>query len=158
MALLRDEVEPDLDLVELGSVGGGEVDVVAGPGGEEGGGAVANIAVRHPFDMTQPEGHEGLGALQGLGLALLVDAQDHRMVGRMEVEADDVADLLDKEGIGGELEVLLPVELEVERGSETLDRGLRDLGGGGHGAAGPVCTALGGTARERHLQQRKDTG
>ena len=32
--LLRDEVEPDLDLMEPGSVGGGEVDVVAGPVGQ----------------------------------------------------------------------------------------------------------------------------
>jgi len=30
------------------------------------------------------------------------------MVGRVEVEANDVADLLDEEGIGRELEVLLP--------------------------------------------------
>ena len=47
------------------------------------------------------------------------------MVGQMEVEADDVADLLNEEGIGGEREVLLPVGLEVERGPEALDRGLR---------------------------------
>ena len=37
-------------------------------------------------------------------------------------------DLLDEEGIGGELEVLLPVGLEMERGPEALDRGLRDPG------------------------------
>ena len=126
-SLLRDEVEPDLDLVEPGSVGGGEVEMVAGPvgqpafdagmlvggvvvddevdievrghvgvnvfqeaqellvamtrpalgedpagddiqGREEGGGAVANIAVRDAFDITQPEGQEGLGALQSLDL------------------------------------------------------------------------------------------
>ena len=58
--------------------------------------------------------------LQGLDLALLVNAQHHGMVGWVEVEADDVADLLDKEGIGGEREVLLPVGLEVERGPDTL--------------------------------------
>ena len=72
-------------------------------GGEEGGGAVADVAVRDAFDVTQSEGQEGLGALQGLDLALLVNAQDHGMVGRIKVEADDVADLFDEEGVGGEL-------------------------------------------------------
>ncbi len=122
-------------------------------GGEEGGGAVADIAMRHAFDVAQSEGQEGLGALQGLGLALLVDAQDQGMVGRVEIEPDDVADLLDEEGIGGELEVLLPVGLDAERAPDALDRGLRHPGGLGHGAAGPVRGAAGGTARERLLQQ-----
>ena len=44
------------------------------------------------------------------------------MFGRVEVEADDVADLVDEEGIGRKLEVLLPVGLEVERGPEARDR------------------------------------
>ena len=113
-------------------------------GSEEGGGAVADVAVRDAFDVAQPERQEGLGALQRLGLALLVDAQHRGMVGRMEVEADDVADLLDEEGIGGKLEVLLPVGLEVERGPEALDHGLRQPGGVGHGTAGPdVCARPG---------------
>ena len=213
--LLRDEMEPDLDLVEPGSIGGGEVDVVAGPvgqpaldagmlvggmvvddevdvevrghvgidvleeaqellvararpalgedpaggdvqGGEEGGGAVADVAVRHAFDVAQPQGQEGLGALQGLALALLVDAQDQGMVGWIQVEANDVADLLDEEGIGRELEVLLPMGLEVERGPEALDRGLGDPGGLGHGTAGPVRAAVGGLGLERLPDQCHD--
>ena len=104
-------------------------------GGEEGGGPVADVAVRDALDVAQPQGQEGLGALQGMALALLVDAQDQGMVGRIKVEADDVADLLGEEGVGGELEVLLPVGLEVERGPEALDRGLGDPGGLGHGTA-----------------------
>ena len=32
--LLGDDVEPDLDLIEPGRVGRGEVDVIAGPSGE----------------------------------------------------------------------------------------------------------------------------
>ena len=205
--LLRDEMEPDLDLVEPGRVGGGEVDVVAGPvgqltldtgmlvggmvvndevdvevrghvgvdvleeaqkllvavarpalgqdsaggdvqGGEEGG-AMADVAVRDALDVAEPQGQEGLGALQGLALALLVDAQDQSMVGRIQIETDDVADLLDEEGIGGELEVLLPMGLEVEGGPEALDRGLLDPGGFGHGTVGPVRAAVGGWGLER---------
>ncbi len=78
------------------------------------------------------------------------------MVGRIEVEADDVADLLDEEGIGGELEVLLPVGLEVERGPDALDRGLRHAGGLGHGTAGPVRAAVGGAGLKRLPQQRHE--
>ena len=52
--------------------------------------------------------------------------------------------------------MLLPVGLEVERGPEALDRGLRDPGGSGHGTAGPVCAAVGGTGLERLPQQRHD--
>ena len=108
----------------------------------------------HTLDVAEPEGQEGLGALQGLGLALLVDAQDQGMVERVEIEAHDVADLLDKEGIGGELKVLLPVGLDAERGPDALDRDLQHPGGLGHGAAGPVRGTAGGAARERLLQQQ----
>jgi len=34
-----------------------------------------------------------------LDLRLLVNAEHHRLVGRIQVQADDVADLLNKEGI-----------------------------------------------------------
>ena len=117
---------------------------------------MADVAVRDALDITEPEGQEGLGALQGLALAFLVDAQDQGVVGRVEIEADDVADLLDEEGIGRELEVLLPVGLEVERGPDALDRGLGDPGGLGHGTAGPVRAAVGGLGLEGLPQQCHD--
>ena len=210
-----DDVEPNLDLVEPGGIGGGEVEMVARPvgepaldagmlvgavvvddevdievrghvgvdvseeaqellvavarpalgedlaggdvqGGKEGGGAVADVAVRHAFDVAEPEGQEGLGALQGLGLALLVDAQHQGMVGRVEIEAHDVADLLDEEGIGGELAMLLPVGLEVEGGPDALHRGFGHPDGLGHGTAGPVRTAAGRSGLECPLQQRHE--
>ena len=50
-------------------------------------------------------------AIERLYLALLVHAQHHRLERRIEVQADDVAHLVDKEWIAGELEVLLPVRL-----------------------------------------------
>ena len=37
------------------------------------------------------------------------------MIGRIEIEADDVADLLDEKGIGGELEALGPMRLDAEQ-------------------------------------------
>ena len=45
---------------------------------------MADVAVGHAFDVAQPQGQEGLGTLQGLDLALLVDAQHQCMVGWVE--------------------------------------------------------------------------
>ena len=141
--LALQSAEPVLNLIQSGGVGGGEVEMVAGPvgqpaldagvlvggvvvedevdvevrghvgidvfeeaqellvamarpvlgedlaggdvqGGEEGGGAVADVAVGHAFDVAQSQRQEGLGTLQGLELALLVDAQHQCMVGWVE--------------------------------------------------------------------------
>ena len=40
----------------------------------------------------------GLGAVEGLDLALLVDREHHRMGGRIDIEADDVAQLRTNSG------------------------------------------------------------
>ena len=68
--------------------------------------------MRDAFDVSEPKGQQRLGSLQRLGLALLVDAEHHRVVGWVEVESDDIVDLLDEERIGGELEVLLAMRLD----------------------------------------------
>ena len=92
-------------------------------GGEEGGGAVTDVAMRDAFDVSEPKGQQRLGSLQRLGLALLVDAEHHRVVGWVEVESDDIVDLLDEERIGGELEVLLAMRLDIERFPDAVNRG-----------------------------------
>ena len=50
-------------------------------GGEQGGGAVADVIVGDPFDIPQPHGQQGLGAVEGLDLGFLVHAQHHGVVG-----------------------------------------------------------------------------
>jgi hypothetical protein len=72
-------------------------------GGEQGGGAVADVVMRHTLHVTQAHGQQRLSPLQGLDLRILVDAEHQGLVGRVQVETDDVTDLLDKEGVGGEL-------------------------------------------------------
>ena len=64
--LLRDEVESDLDLVEPGGVGGGEVDVVAGPVGEpalDAGVLVGAVVVDDEVDV-EVWGHVGVDVLE----------------------------------------------------------------------------------------------
>ena len=54
-------------------------------GGEQSGGAVADIVMSHPLHIAQPHGQHRLGAVQGLNLALLIDAQDQGLIGRIEI-------------------------------------------------------------------------
>ena len=52
--LLRDDVEPDLDLVEPGGVGGGEVEMIAWPGGQpalDAGVLVGGVVVNDEVDV-----------------------------------------------------------------------------------------------------------
>jgi hypothetical protein len=48
----------------------------------------------------------------GLDLASLIDAQHDRVLGRVEIEADDDGDLGDQLGVGGEFERLDPPWLD----------------------------------------------
>ena len=90
-----------------GAVAGGQLgDDLAGgdvQGGVQVGGAVAGRRAwpaRGPWQQWQDRG----GTVQRLHLGLLVHAQHHRRLGRVQVQADDVADLVDELRIGGQLE------------------------------------------------------
>ena len=65
----------------------------------------------------------GLGAVQRLDLALLVHAQDNRLVGRVQVEANDIGKLLGEAGVLGELEGPHLVRLEAVGVPDAVDRG-----------------------------------
>ena len=106
--------------------------------GEQGCGAVAKIIVGVAFQVTEPHGKRGLCTLQGLALALLVHAQDQGVCGRIQIQSDYVADLLNKEGVGGEFEGSKAVRLESEGVPDALNGGLGYPGFGGDVPASPV--------------------
>ena len=56
-------------------------------------------------------GQAGLGALESLDLALLIHAQDHGFVGRIEVQPHHVGEFLGEPPVLRELESLRPVRL-----------------------------------------------
>ncbi len=66
------------------------------------------------------------GAVQRLDLGLLVHGEHHRSIGRVEVQADDVADLLNQLGVGGELEGVLLPGFEAKRTPYLCHGGLAD--------------------------------
>ena len=67
---------------------------------EQGCGAVTDVVVSDALDVPQPHGQQRLSPVQGLDLRLLVNAEHHRLVWRVQVETNDVADFVDKEWIG----------------------------------------------------------
>ena len=72
---------------------------------------MALVVVGDAFDVAEAHGKHGLGAFEGLDLALLIDAKHHGLVGRIEVKPDHVAQLLDEEGIGRKFEAAGAVRL-----------------------------------------------
>jgi hypothetical protein len=73
-------------------------------GCEQRGGAVTFVVVRHRPGTARLHRQTRLGAVERLDLALLVDREDDRMGGRIDLEADDVFEFL------GELRVVRQLE------------------------------------------------
>ena len=80
----------------------------------------------------------GLGAVEGLDLAHLVDRQHNGMGGRIDIEADDISELLGELRVVGELERLHPVRRETVGLPDALHADGADAGRLGHRAHAPV--------------------
>ena len=65
-------------------------------GGEQRGGAVALVVMGHGAGFARLERQARLGAIEGLDLGLLIDREDQGVLGRGQVEADDVLELGDE--------------------------------------------------------------
>ena len=65
------------------------------------------VVVRPAFDLTGLHRQQRLCAIERLNLRLLIDAEDRRMRGRMQIQPDDVPDLFDQERIVDSLNVSL---------------------------------------------------
>ena len=80
----------------------------------------------------------GLGAVERLDLALLVDGKHDGVRRGIDIEPDDVAQLVDELGIRGELELPDPMRLKPMGAPDALDGADADAGRLGHRGAGPV--------------------
>jgi hypothetical protein len=98
--------------------------------------AVALGVVGHGAAFSGLRGQAGLGAVERLDLALLVDRRHHGMGRRVHVEADNVLDLLGEGGAVGLLEGA--VGLEAMGVPEALSRAKRNAGRLGRRPPGPV--------------------
>jgi hypothetical protein len=68
-------------------------------------------------------GNTGWLRSSALDLALLVDAQDQRMLGGRHVEPDNIAHLLHEQGIGRKLEAFRAVRLQAKGFPDAMDVG-----------------------------------
>ena len=80
----------------------------------------------------------GLGAIEGLDLRLVVDREDDGMGGRIDIEPDNIAQLVDELRVGGELKVLDPVRLKTMRAPDPLHRTRADADGFRHHRSSPM--------------------
>ena len=79
-----------------------------------------------------------LGAIERLNLALLVDRQDDGVSGRIDIEPDYIAQLLDEFRIVGKFELPHPVRLKTMLAPNALNGADGDARGFRHQSAGPV--------------------
>ena len=90
------------------------------------------------FREPRAKGQDRRGPIEGLDLGLLVDTQHEGAFGRVDVEPDDVADLVDEERVRRELEGFGQMGLEPERPPDPTDRRLAHPRGLGHRPRRPV--------------------
>ena len=89
-------------------------------GGEQRGRAVALVVVRPGARFAGLQRQAGLGAIERLDLALLVEREDQTVGGRIDVQPDDVAQLLGERRVVRALEGAQAVRLEVVLGPDPL--------------------------------------
>jgi hypothetical protein len=70
--------------------------------------------------------------------SLLIDREDDGMGGRIDIEADDIAQLIDKLRVGGGLELFQAVRLKAVRTPDALDGTRADVDDLRHHGGGPV--------------------
>ena len=89
--------------------------------------AVTNIVVRDAFVIPPSPKEQRLSSIQSLYLTLLVDTQHHSVIWWIQIQADDIAYLLNEEGISGQLEVANLVGLKPRGFPNTLNGRFGDL-------------------------------
>jgi hypothetical protein len=75
---------------------------------------MANVVVDDSLDINQSRGQHRLRAIQGLNLTFYIDTEHEGLIGRVQVQARDVAHLLDEKLIRGKLEAAAPLWLYLK--------------------------------------------
>lgn len=96
------------------------------------------VVVGHGAEPSLLHRQAGLGAVERLDLALLVDRQHDGVSRRIDIEADDVAQLVDELGIVGELELAPAVGLQPVRLPDATHSACADASRLRHHVGGPV--------------------
>ena len=116
--------------------------------GEQRGCAVALVIMSHCLAATLLERKSWLSSVQSLDLAFLIAREDQRMLGRVEIQTDDVFELFLKLFVVGKFETRHPMRLETMRRPDTPNTGCADSRGFRHRCPAPV-----GASRRRVLER-----
>src|SRR5262245_10910710 len=106
-------------------------------GRKEGDCAMPVIVVGLGANVSLAQRQAGLGAFESLTLALLIAAEHHGPIARIEIEAHHVPKLFLKGKVLGELEIAYPVGLQLMGRPESLHARFAQPGFPGHGAHAP---------------------
>ena len=90
--------------------------------GEQGGGAVPLIVVRHGLAAPGLDRQSGLGAVERLDLALFVEREHHSVGRRIDIEPNNVGEVGGKARIARALEGAHPVRPELVCPPDALHR------------------------------------
>lgn len=104
--------------------------------------AMPTILVGVTLGVSQPKRQGWLGTFQGLTLALFVNNQDHRLIGRSQVQARDVDNFFHEASVRGESKALVPVRLKRKGLTYPVHGGFGNAMLPGETAAAPVCACL----------------
>ena len=107
-------------------------------GRKRGRGIVALVVMRQRAASPLLHRQAGLGAVQGLDLTLLVHAQHQSPVGRIQVQAHDVGELLHKVRVARQLEGARAMRLQAVRIPDAPHHRLAHALGAGHRASAPM--------------------
>ena len=114
--------------------------------GEQRRGAVPFVVMRHGAEPPLLQRQARLGAIERLNLALFVDRKHDGVGGRIDIEPDDVAQLVDEVWIVRELELPDAMRLKPVRAPDALDGAGADAARLRHQSRGPVRCLHGGSA------------
>ena len=103
------------------------------------------VVVRAAFDLAGLHRQQRLRAIERLNLRFLIDAEHRRMGRRIQIQAHDVADLLDQQRVVRQFERLAAMRLQAEGVPNPADRHVTQTDDLRHVARAPV----GGAARRR---------
>jgi hypothetical protein len=95
----------------------------------KGRGPVTFIVVRAALQLPRLHGQQWLSPVQRLNLALFVDAEYQRVIGRVDIQAGDVAYFFDQQWIRRQLECIRTVRLQSKGAPNAADRHPAESGG-----------------------------
>lgn len=107
-------------------------------GGKQGGRSMADVVMRHCPTAALLKGQTGLGSVKSLDLAFLIQAQNQRLVRRIQIQPHDIAQLLYEAFITAEFESADQMGLQVVLLPDPPDGRFTQLLGLGHRPGTPM--------------------